>query len=69
MTLVEILSDIHIVNEALAEFESRYGILSDTFYEWYQQGNEPKDDAWVLDFAEWAGWYKSRQRLLEGLVE
>jgi hypothetical protein len=64
MTLLEILSDIHAINNALAEFEVRYGLLSDTFFAWYQQGNEPEDDAWVLDFAEWAGWYKSRQRLL-----
>lgn len=65
MTLVEILSDIHVVNNALAEFERRFGILSDTFFNWYQQGNEPEDDAWVLDFSEWAGWCKSRQRLLD----
>ncbi|MFQ5341215.1 MAG: hypothetical protein ACE5F6_06665 [Anaerolineae bacterium] len=65
MTLVEILSDIHAVNNALIKFELRYGILSDTFFEWYQQGNEPEDSTWVLDFAEWAGWCKSRQRLLE----
>lgn len=64
MTLLEILSDLHAVNDALAEFELRYGVHSDTFFEWYQQGHEPEDDAWVLDFSEWAGWCKSRQRLL-----
>ncbi len=64
MQLLEILSDLHAVNSALAEFESRYGLLSDTFFSWYREGNEPDDDAWVLDFAEWAGWCKSRQRLL-----
>jgi len=65
MTLIEILSDIHAVNKALAEFEKEYGVLSETFYAWYQQGNEPEEQTWVLDFAEWAGLYKSHQRLLE----
>lgn len=64
MTFADIVSDLHAVNRALVTFEGRYGLLSDTFFDWYQQGNEPEDEAWVLDFAEWAGWCKSQQRLL-----
>jgi len=64
MTLADIVSDLHAVTRALVAFEERYGLLSDTFFTWYQQGNEPEEDAWVLDFAEWAGWCKSRSRLL-----
>ena len=64
VTLSEILSDIHAINNTLVEFERRYGLLSETFFTWYQEGNEPEDDDWVLDFSEWAGLYKSRERLL-----
>lgn len=64
MTFTDIVADLHAINRALTTFEERYGLRSDTFFEWYQQGNEAEDDTWVLDFAEWAGWCKSRQRLL-----
>lgn len=64
MTLTEILQDIHAVDKALASFEQRYGLLSDTFFVWYQAGHEPEEQEWVLDFAEWSGLYKSRRRLL-----
>ena len=65
MTLLEILSDIHTIDKELAKFEDNYGVLSDTFYTWYLQGNEPEEQSWMLDFAEWAGLCKARERLLE----
>jgi hypothetical protein len=58
MTLHDILEDIHALIPQLAAFERKYGLLSETFYEWYSQGYEPADDNWVLDFVEWAGLYK-----------
>jgi len=58
MALHDILEDIHALIPQLAAFERKYGLLSETFYEWYSQGYEPADDAWVLDFVEWAGLYK-----------
>ncbi len=64
MTLTELLDDIHAIDKALASFEQRYGLLSDTFYAWYQEGHEPEEQGWVLDFSEWAGLCKSRHRLL-----
>lgn len=64
MTLADIVFDLHAIARALLAFEERYRLLSEPFFTWYQQGNEPEDDAWVLDFAEWAGWCKSRERLL-----
>ena len=67
MTLFEILSDIHSIDNALAEFEQDYGLLSSTFFAWFQQGNEPEEQSWVLDFAEWSGLYRSKQRLLAQL--
>ncbi|OGO40134.1 MAG: hypothetical protein A2Z04_03245 [Chloroflexi bacterium RBG_16_57_9] len=33
-------------------------MLSETFYESYVNGEEPEDDAWVMDWADWAGAYK-----------
>ena len=58
MTLDEILRDIHAMEEDLLTYERKYGVLSDTFYESYRNGEEPADDAWVLDWSDWAGAYE-----------
>ena len=58
MTLQEIMADIHALSEDLEAYERKYGVLSETFYESYTRGEEPEDDAWVLDWADWAGAYK-----------
>ena len=58
MTLDEIIQDIHAMEEDLLVFERKYGVLTETFYEAYQRGEEPEDDAWVLDWSEWAGTYE-----------
>lgn len=58
MTLNEIISDIHALNEDLGNYERKYGILSETFYEAYAVGDEPEEESWVLDWADWAGAYK-----------
>jgi hypothetical protein len=57
MTLQDILADIHALEEELLAFERKYGLRSETFYAAYQSGEEPEDDAWVLDFGEWASIY------------
>jgi hypothetical protein len=62
MTLQEIMADIHALNEDLEAYERKYGVLSETFYELYTSGEEPEDDAWVLDWADWAGAYKTLLR-------
>ncbi len=59
MTLQEFLTDIHALEEDLLDFERRYGLRSETFHEAYARGEEPEDDAWVLDFSEWAGVYRT----------
>jgi hypothetical protein len=38
--------------------ERKYGMLSETFYKSYTSGEEPEDESWVMDWAEWAGAYK-----------
>ncbi len=69
MTLDEILQDIHALEEDLQNYERKYGVLSETFYESYIAGEEPADDAWVLDWSGWAGayqiWSRRRQQYRE----
>jgi hypothetical protein len=59
VTLDQILADIHALEEELLEFERKYGLRSETFYAAYTSGEEPENAAWVLDFSEWAGIYKT----------
>lgn len=65
MTLRDILEDIHALMEDLHTYERKYGVLSETFYEAYQRGEEPENEAWALDWADWAGAYKLYLRRLE----
>lgn len=58
LTLQDLIADIHALNEDLGMYERKYGVLSETFYESYQRGEEPEDESWVLDWADWAGAYK-----------
>jgi len=58
LTLQDIIADIHALNEDLGMYERKYGVLSETFYESYTRGEEPEDESWVLDWADWAGAYK-----------
>ena len=59
MTLEELLADIHSLEEELLDFERKYGVRSEIFYAAYVNGEEPEDNAWVLDFGEWASVYKT----------
>jgi len=58
MTLEEILEEIHTLGEELGTYERKYGVLSETFYESYLHGEEPPNDAWVMDWTRWASAYK-----------
>ena len=57
MTLDEILQDIHAMREDLLVFERKYGMPTEVFYEAYQNGEEPEDSGWVLDWSAWAASY------------
>lgn len=59
MELAAIVQDIHRLNHELERLERKYGVMSETFYESYVAGEEPEDDAWVLDFEKWAGLYET----------
>ena len=58
MILDDILQDIHALEDELRTYERKYGVLSETFYESYVNGEEPPDDAWVRDWTAWASAYK-----------
>ncbi len=62
MTLNELMQDIIALEEDLLDYERKYGMPSDIFYESFSQGDEPPDDAWVLDWGGWAGTYQILQR-------
>lgn len=57
MQLRDLLLDIHALEEELLNFERKYGIRSETFFAAYSNGEEPENDAWVLDFGEWSSIY------------
>lgn len=59
MDLRNLLLDIHALEEELLDFARKYGIRSETLYAAYCSGEEPEDDAWVLDFGEWASVYRT----------
>jgi len=69
MVLTDISQDTHALEDEMRDYERKYGVLSETFYESYQAGEEPPDDAWVRDWTAWASAYKvwlRRQRAVPG---
>jgi hypothetical protein len=66
MTLDEILQDMQALEDDLNSYERKYGVLSETFYESYLNGEEPAEEVWVLDWNDWAGayeiWLERRQQ-------
>lgn len=58
MTLDDILQDIYALEDEMRTYERKYGVLSETFYESYMNGEEPPDEAWVRDWTAWASAYK-----------
>ena len=58
MTLDNLLQDIYALEDELRNYERKYGVLSETFYESYENGEEPPEDAWVQDWTAWGSAYK-----------
>lgn len=58
MNLDELLHEFHLLEDELRTYERKYNVLSETFYEAYQNGEEPPDDAWALEWKAWAGAYQ-----------
>ncbi len=59
MSAKNLLADIHALEEELLAYERKYGVHSEVFYAAYAQGEEPENDAWALDFTEWASVYRT----------
>jgi hypothetical protein len=57
--LQEIIEDLHAAENKCQQFEKQYGLLSEYFFDAYSNGW--LDDDGNLDFAEWAGYFKSTQ--------
>lgn len=64
-TFQTLIGELHTLDRQLAQYEEKYGLLSETFYDWYQSGEEPEDPEWVTDFALWAGAYQLKRRRQE----
>ncbi|MBI4671423.1 MAG: hypothetical protein HY741_07105 [Chloroflexi bacterium] len=58
MTLDDILYDMYTLQDEMRAYERKYGVLSETFYQAYQAGEEPPDDLWVRDWTAWASAYQ-----------
>lgn len=61
MTLDAIMKDIEAMREDILMYERKYGVPTEVFYAAYQSGEEPAEQAWVLDWADWAGAYELLQ--------
>jgi len=57
ITLSDILDDLRVADQALRQFEQRYWLSSEVFYELYSQGLLD-DGSHIEQYAEWAGHYK-----------
>ena len=61
LSLSDILEDLQAAEQGLHRFERRYWISSEHFYELYSNGSLDNGEN-MIDFAEWAGHYKLRQK-------
>ena len=66
LSLSDILDDLQAAEQGLHQFERRYWISSEHFYELYASGSLD-DGENREDFAEWAGHYKLRQKRQKAL--
>jgi hypothetical protein len=51
--------DIQALEEELLAFERKYGLKSEAVYAAYIAGEEPEQEAWTMDFGEWASVYRT----------
>ena len=58
MTLTDLLHDMYTLEDEMRIYERKFGVLSETFYQSYAEGEEPPDESWVRAWAAWASAYK-----------
>jgi uncharacterized HAD superfamily protein len=62
MSLMEIIRDIHAMDEELRHYEARYGLRSQYFYELYKAGQLcDEDPVETRDYTDWAACYEIKQ--------
>jgi len=62
LTLIDIIQDIHAMDEELWHYESRYGLRSRYFYELYQMDKlRDEDPMESRDYTDWAACYDIRR--------
>lgn len=62
LTAEMLLREIYLAETELRWFEQKYGILSETFYQLYEQGQlRDEDPAEVQTYLEWSGWWEVYQ--------
>ncbi len=63
LSLQEIIADIHALDERLREYERKYGMLSEDFYELYVKGElRDEEEEEIVDYGGWAAFYKMRMQ-------
>ena len=66
MTLDDVLLDIHALEDEMRTYERKYGVLTETFYESFQRGEEPPDNASLRDWMAWSSahelWARRREQ-------
>jgi len=72
MNLLEIIQDIHAMDEELHKYETKYGLRSQYFYELYKTGQlRDEDPVEVRDYTDWAACYeikRHREQLYDAIV-
>ena len=66
LTAEMLLREIYLAETELRWFEQKYGLLSETFYQLYAQGQlRDEDPVEIQTYLEWSGWwevYQNRRR-------
>ena len=73
LTAEVLLREIYLAETELRWFEQKYGLLSETFYQLYEQGRlRDEDPSETQIYLEWSGWwevYQNRRRRYVQAVE
>lgn len=73
LTAEMLLREIYLAETELRWFEQKYGLLSEMFYQLYEQGQlRDEDPAEIQTYLEWSGWwevYQNRRRRYVQAVE
>ena len=72
LTAEMLLREIYQAETELRWFEQKYGLLSETFYRLYEQGQlRDENSAEIREYLEWSGWweiYQSRRQRYEQAI-